>query len=178
MNKLIYTKNRFFISLVGFCGMGESQPIHKWLKVETFSPKFAKIYFYYQASRPIYDVMQKDLENLEFIRGVIFQYIDSVKTTVQFTCDSLTTHDSCEEVCNLKVFIEVATTGSYRGLSTIYFKHNLFHQSKLKRDVELQNTQIVLFKSPQDVMQVSLLSAHLSLGSELVDWYRDATSVP
>ena len=27
-------------------------------------------------------------------------------------------------------------------------------------------------------MQVSTLSAHMGLGSELVDWYRDATSVP
>ena len=27
-------------------------------------------------------------------------------------------------------------------------------------------------------MQVSTLSAHLGLGSELVDWYQDATSVP
>ena len=30
------------------------------------------------------------------------------------------------------------TTGRHRGLSTIYIKHNLFHQSKLGRDVELQ----------------------------------------
>ena len=27
-------------------------------------------------------------------------------------------------------------------------------------------------------MQVTTLSTHLGLGSELVDWYRDATSVP
>ena len=37
---------------------------------------------------------------------------------------------------------------------------------------------IVLFKSPRDVMQVSTLSAQLGLGSELVRWYRDATSGP
>ena len=32
--------------------------------------------------------------------------------------------------------------------------------------------------SPRDVMQVTTLSTQLGLGSELVDWYRDATSVP
>ena len=42
----------------------------------------------------------------------------------------------------------------------------------------LQNTHIVLFKSPRDVMQVTTLSTQLGLGSELVDWYRNATSVP
>ena len=68
--------------------------------------------------------------------------------------------------------------GRHRGLSTVYIKHNLFHHSKLGRDVELQNTQVDLFKSPRDVMQVTTLSTQLGVGSELVDWYRDATSVP
>ena len=86
--------------------------------------------------------------------------------------------DSCEEICNSKAFVDIATAGRHRGLSTIYIKHNLFHQSKLRRDVELQNTHIVLFKSPRDVMQVTTLSRQLGLGLELVDWYRDATSVP
>ena len=86
--------------------------------------------------------------------------------------------NSCEEICNSKAFVDIATAGRHRGLSTIYIKHNLFHQSKLGRDVELQNTHIVLFKSPRDVMQVTTLGTQLGLGSELVDWYRDATSVP
>ena len=68
--------------------------------------------------------------------------------------------------------------GGHRGLSTIYIKHNFFHQRKLGRDVEVQNNHIVLFKSPSDVMQVTTLSTQLGFGSELVDWYRDATSVP
>ena len=46
------------------------------------------------------------------------------------------------------------------------------------RDDELQKTHIVLFNSPRDVMQVTTLSRQLGLGSELVYWYRDATSVP
>ena len=72
----------------------------------------------------------------------------------------------------------MATAGRHRGFSTIYIKHNLFHQSKLGRDVELQNTHIVLLKSPQDVHQVATLNVQLGIGSALFDWYRDATSVP
>ena len=79
--------------------------------------------------------------------------------------------DSWEDICNSKAFVDIATAGRHRGLSTTYIKRNLFHQSKLGRDVELQNTHIVLFKSPRDVMQVTTLSTHLGLGSELVDWY-------
>ena len=79
---------------------------------------------------------------------------------------------------NSKTVVDIATAGRHRGLNAIYIKHNLFHQSKLGRDAELQNTHIVLFKSPRDVMQICTLRAQLGLISELAGWYRDATSVP
>ena len=120
--------------------------------------------------------MQKEIKKLEFVQGVNFDFIDSLKNNG--TKYFLKFDDSCEEICNSKAFVDIATVGRHRGLSTIYIKQNLFHQSKLGRDVELQNTHIVLFKSPRDVMQVTTLGAQLGFGSELVDWYRDATSVP
>ena len=176
MNKLISTKNRVFISLVVPSETGKSQLIYNCLKNGTFQPKFDKIYFFYQHSQPLHDVMQKEIESLEFVRGVNFEFIDSLKNNG--TKYLLIFDDSCEEICNSKAFVDIATAGKHRGLNTIYIKHNLFHQSKLERDVELQNTHIVLFKSPREVMQVTTLSTQLGLGSELVDWYRDATSVP
>ena len=120
--------------------------------------------------------MQKGIENLEFLRGVKFEIIDSLKNNG--TKYLLHFADYCQEICNSKAFVDIANAGRDRGLSTIYIKHNFFHQSKLGRDVELQNTHIVLFKSPRDVMQVTTLSTQLGHGSELFDWYRDATSVP
>ena len=74
--------------------------------------------------------------------------------------------------------MDITTAGRHRGFSTRYIKHNLFHQSKLGRDVELQNTHILLFESPRDVHQVATLSVQLGLTSALNDLYRDATSVP
>ena len=41
-----------------------------------------------------------------------------------------------------------------------------------------QNTHFFLFKSPRDVHQVATLKIQLGLGPALVDWNRDATSVP
>ena len=82
--------------------------------------------------------------------------------------------DSCEEILNSKQFVKKnchcwETQGTENN-----GHHNLFHQSKLGRDVELQNTHIVLFKSPRDVLQINTLSQQLRLGSQL----KDATSVP
>ena len=162
-----FYKEPSFISLVGPSEIGKSQLIYNWLKIGTFQPKFHKIYFFYQHSQPLYDVMQKEIKNLEFVQGVNFEFIDSLKNNG--TKYLLIFDDSCEKICNSKAFVDIATAGRHRGLSTIYIKHNLFHQSKLGRDVELQNTHIVLFKSPRDVMQVTTLSTQLGLGSELVD---------
>ena len=120
--------------------------------------------------------MQKAIKNLEFVQGVNFEFIDLLQNNG--TKYLLLFDDSSEVICNSKAFVDIATARTHRGPSTINIKHNLFHQSKLGRDVELQNTHIVLFKSPHDVMQVTTLSTQLGLGSELIDWYRDATCVP
>ena len=167
LNKSISTKNGVFISLVGPSGTRKAQLFYNWLKIGTFQPKFDKVYFFKQHSQPLYNVMQKEIENLDFVQGVNFEFIDSLKN--DGTKYLLIFDDSCEEICNSKDSVDSATAGRHRGLSTIYIKHNLFHQSKLERDVELHNTHIVLFKPPRDVMQVTTLSTQLGLGSELVD---------
>ena len=133
MIKLISTKNRVFFSLVGPSETGKSQLIYNWLKIGTFQPKFDKNYFFYQNSQPLYNVMQKEFIDLEFVQRLNFQIIDSLKNNG--TKYLLIFDDYCEESCNSKAFVDIATAGRHRGLSTIYIKHNLFHQSKLGRDV-------------------------------------------
>ena len=120
--------------------------------------------------------MQKEIENLQFVRGVNFEFIDSLKNNG--TKYFLIFDNSCVEFCNSKAFVDISISRRHCGLSTIYNKDNLFHQSKLGKDVKVQNTHIVHFKSPRDVMQKTTLGTQLGLGSDLVDWYRDATSVP
>ena len=118
---------------------------------------------------------RKKTDIVEFIQGVISEFIDSLKNNC--TKYLLIFDKSCEKILNSKGFLDFATAERHRGLSTIYNNYNLFHQSKFGPHDELENTHIVLFKSPRDVMQITKLSAQLALGSELVDWYRDATSV-
>ena len=148
MNKLISTKKRVFISLVGPSETGKSQMIYNWLKIGKFQPNFDKIYFFYQPSHYIYNVMQKEIENLEFVQGVNFESIDSLKNNG--TKYLLIFDDSCEEICNSKAFVDIATAGRHRGLSTIYNKNNLFHQSKLEETLSYKT--LTLFSSSLPVM--------------------------
>ena len=135
-----------FISLVGPSNSAKTYLIHEWLKFGTFQPKFDRFCFFYQNPQPPYDVMRKEIENLEFVQGVHLEFINSL--IENGTKDLLIFDDSCAEICNSKEFVDIATAGRHRGFSTTHIKHKLFHQSKLGRDVELQNTHIVLFKTP------------------------------
>ena len=68
--------------------------------------------------------MQKEIKNLEFVRGVNFEFIDSLRNNG--TKYLLNFDDSCEEIRNSKDFVDIATAGRHRGVSTIYIKHYLF----------------------------------------------------
>ena len=174
-NKVIFTKSRVVKSLEGPSETGKSQVIYHWLKNGTFYQNLINFTFY-QHPQPLYAVIQKETGNLEFVQCVNFDFIDSLKNN---GTKNLSIFDnSYDKICNSESFLDIVTAGRCRELSTIDKKHTLFHQSKLGWDVELQNTHIFLFESAHNVMQVNRLSAQLGLGSEPVDWYRDATSVP
>ena len=156
MIKSIFTKNRVFFSLVGPGTSRGSQLIYQWLKNDTFQPKFDEILFFYQHFQPFYDVMLKGIENNEFVQGVNSDFIDSLKNNgikYQIIFD-----DSCQENCNSREFEKIFVAGRHRGRTTFYIKNILFHKSRLGRDIELQNTHIVLFMSPRDVLQVGRLN--------------------
>ena len=175
MNKIISTKERIYILLVGLSGSGILNLIFEWLKVDTFQMNLIdKIFYFYQHCQPSYGRMQR--KNLKFIQGVDFELIENLPNNE--TKYVLNFDDSCEEILNSKHFVKIATAERHRGLNTIYIKQNLFHRSNLGRDVELQNTHIVLLKSPRVVLQINTLSQQLGLGSQLKEWYLDARSPP
>ena len=68
--------------------------------------------------------MQKEIENVEFVQWANFEFIDILKNNG--TKYLLKFDDSFAEIWNSKVFVDIATTGRHRGLSTFYTKHNFF----------------------------------------------------
>ena len=172
MNKIISTKKRIYFSFVGPSGSGKSHPIHEWLTIRTFQLEFDKIYYFYQHYQSHYGLMSKDVKNIEFIEGVDFVFIQNLPNNE--TKYLLIFDDTCEEISSSNDFVKIATAGRHKGLSTIYIKHNLFHQSRLGRDIELKQTHIVWFKSSRDVLQINTLSQYFGLGSQLKDWYTKA----
>ena len=131
---------------------------------------------FYHYSQQIYDFLPKEVENLNFVQGVNFEFIDSSKN--KGPRHLLVFENADQKIRKSNKFVVIALAGSYRGLKTLYFKNKLFHWSKLCRDFELQKTHILLSESPRDEVQFRRLSARLRLRSELVYWYRNAALVP
>ena len=77
--------------------------------MEHFNQSVTKFTFFYQDSQPLYDVTQKENENLEFVRGVNFEFIDSLKNNG--TKYLLIFDDSFEEICNSQAFVDIDTAG-------------------------------------------------------------------
>ena len=178
MNKLISTKNRVFTSLVDPSETAKSQLLYNWLKIGTFQPKFDKIYFFINILNLFTMLCKKNGKSgvCAWSKLWIYWFVKKQRYKVLVNFWRFMWKDL--QFKKSKAFVDIATAGRRRGLSTFYIKHNLFHQSKLGRDVELQNTHIALFKSPRDVMKLTTLSKQLGLGSELDDCFRDATSIP
>ena len=57
-------------------------------------------------------------------------------------------------------------------------KHNLFQQSKWSRTIDLNTTNMVLFKSPRDVQQIGLIGRQLNNTQFLRESYELATKQP
>ena len=47
--------------------------------MEHFNQSLKNFTFFNQHSQPLYDVLQKEIKNLEFVQGVKFEFIDSLK---------------------------------------------------------------------------------------------------
>ena len=114
--------------------------------------------------------MQEEIENLDFVQRVNFDYIDSFENNG--INDFFIFDDSSEEICNWKRWLILLPQKNFVEWMCFHIKHCLFHQNILGQVVELQNNHIVLFKSPRGVMQLSTLSSQLGLQENLLQIYR------
>jgi hypothetical protein len=80
-----------------------------------------------------------------------------------------------------KRIADLFTKGSHhRNLSIIYIVQNIIHQGKEMRNISLNAHYIVLFKSPRDKQQISMLARQINPGrvKEFMRSYEDDTSRP
>ena len=172
MNKIIFTNDRLFMSIVGPSGSGKSRLIFSMLASSTtFEPPADKIYYFYKDHQPLFKEMEEKL-NIEFLSCLNIQMIKGLENCM------LVFDDSCEEIYQEKEFVKLAVSGRHKKVNCIFVKHNLFHQSKWSRTIDLNTTHIILFKSPRDTQQIDVFGRQLNNTELIRDCYKKATSEP
>jgi hypothetical protein len=129
------------------------------------------------ASFAAYEQMSRTLSNVEFVRGDLERdsYFDPSVNNLIVLDDLMTVAKNDNRVADL------FTKGyHHRSLSTIYVVQNLFAQGKASRDVALNCQYLVLFNSPVDRHQISMLARRIYPGNtdKLLKRYEEAVSRP
>ena len=131
MNKIITTTHRLFMAVCGPSCCGKTELTFRMLLVNTFSPKFLSIFYFYQHEQPKFESLEAKL-NIQFTKFSSFDLISELKNCL------LVFEDSCEEIFNDKKFSKLAAAGRHKNISVIYVKHNLFQQSKWSPTIDLK----------------------------------------
>ena len=108
--------------------------------------------------------------NIEFVPCLDLEMIKKFENCL------LVFDDSCEEIHQKEEFVKIAVAGRHKKIHCILVKHNLFHQSKWSRSIDLNATHVVLFKSPRDVQQMDQFGRQLSKSEFIRDCYQKTTS--
>ena len=123
-------------------------------------------------NRPILIVMRM-MPGIEFNQGIPndidnADYLDvSQRNLIMIVLDDLMAQSSKD-----KRIADLFTKGSHhRNLSIIYIVQNIFHQGKEMRNISLNAHYIVLFKSPRDKQQISMLTR------QVISKYRESTRI-
>ena len=61
MNKIIFTSDRLFMSVVGPGGSGKTRLFFSMLASKTFRPSFKKTFYFYKEYQPLFNEMAKKL---------------------------------------------------------------------------------------------------------------------
>ena len=159
------------MSVVGPGGSGKTGIFFSMLASKTFRPSFRKTFYFYKEFQPLFNEMAKKL-NKEFVPCLDFSMIKKLEDCL------LVLDDSCEENYQEKEFAKLAVAGRHKKVHCIFVRHNLFHQSKWSRTIDLKTTHIILFKSPRDLQQIDHLGTQLKKVEFLRDCYNRATLEP
>ena len=136
------------MAIVGPSGSGKTRLIYSMLaSPTTFSPPIEKTYYFYKEYQPLFKEMSEKL-GIEFIPCLDFKMIKNLENCM------LIFDDSWEEIYQEKEFVKLAVACTHKKVQCIFVKHNLFHQSKWSRTIDLNKTHVVLFKSLRDLQQI------------------------
>jgi hypothetical protein len=169
-----------FTCIVAGCTQSGKTVWVKSLLEKAQSPPPQRIIWCYGQWQPSYFDMMRTMPGIEFNQGIPDD-IDNADYLDVSQRNLIVLDDLMAQSGKDKRISDLFTKGSHhRNLSIIYIVQNIFHQGKEMRNISLNAHYIVLFKSPRDKQQISMLARQVNPGKvqEFMKSYEDATSRP
>ena len=161
MNKRINTSPHCFISIVGPGGCGKTQLVSQMLQNQRkiFKPSFDKILYFYNHFQDHYQSLllgaSDDRTSIEFHQGLQWSAVDKCEAQKMRTL--VVIDDLYQDACEDKAFLSLVVAGRHRNIHLMILKHNLYQPAKNSKTIDLNVTQMILFKSPRDIEQIGVL---------------------
>ena len=144
-------KHPFSMTVAGPSGAGKTYLVKRILESDIISPVPKKVVWCYAEDQPLlYEEMERAGLVDKFQKGLDFeQHVDGITPTLLIIDDLQDETSSDTEIANL-----FKRGCHHRNLSVMFLVQNLFFQGKKSVDMRRNSTYVVLFKNPQDKMQI------------------------
>lgn len=163
----------FSMIVAGPSGCGKSTFVEKLVHNLIKKKLFRHVHWYNNDPRAISKEM-KTLNIIE-IHTELPNSFDDIESDSLIILDDLMLEAFNKPVCGLFV-----RKSHHHNISVILISQNVFHQTKLSRDISLNSKYLVFFKNPRDKSQMLPLARQIYPESpmELFRVYKEATSIP
>jgi hypothetical protein len=158
---------------------GKSTFIRKLLqnKADMFKTEPKRIMYCYGIWSEDYHDMEKTIDGLSFRKGL--PELSHVEEFADGNHNILIFDDLMSEICKNTWTDKLFTMCSHHlKLSIMFISQNLFPQSKNMRNISLNLSYLILFRSPRDQQQLAVLGTQLGARNKLIEAYKDAVSKP
>lgn len=163
----------FSMIVAGPSGCGKSTFVEKLVLNFVKRNTFKHIHWYNSDARALSDNLKKI--NIIEIHTEIPYTFETIEDNSLIILDDMMLEAYNKAVCGLFV-----KKSHHHNISVILISQNVFHQSKLSRDISLNSKYLVLFKNPRDKSQMLPLARQIYPENpmELYRVYKEVTSIP
>jgi hypothetical protein len=169
-------KHPFRCYVAGPTFSGKTKLIEKILlnQEDLIDKKFDRIVFCYKTMQSSYEIYNYLDTPVEFIEGLIdFNEFDASKNNLLIIDDLM---DICKDKNEVLTLFTVYS--HHKSISVFLVSQNIFSKGKCSRDINLNSSNMIIFKQPRDKVQISVLARQMfpNNSKALLEAFDDATS--
>ena len=143
-----------------------------------FKPCFEKILYFYKHFQAECESLllgcTREKVSIEFHHGLPWTAVDRSEAEELKTL--LVIDDLYQDAWEDRTFLNLVVAGRHRNIHLMTLRHNIYQPTKNSKTIDLNLTQMILFKSPRDVEQIGVLGRQLGDRKVLLEAYKRATS--